>query len=170
MADLSFSAEIKILNINPYILVSAARANKLKAGWKKPLPVLVKINGKPEKYWRINMIPMGEGRFHLFLHESVRKASNTKVGDRVQVEVRFDSKYRPGPTHPMPKWFASALNRNPKAKSAWEALIPSRKKEVLRYFSRLKTPEARIRNLEKAIVVLSGQTGRFMARSWENGK
>lgn len=170
MTILKFSAEIKILKINPYVLVSPARAKKLKPGWKKPLPVLVKINGKPEKYWRINMMPMGEGGFYLYLHESVRKASNSKVGDRVNVEVLFDSKYRGGPVNPMPEWFDSALDENPRARSAWESLIPSRKKEVLRYFSLLKSPEARDRNLAKAISVLSGETGRFMARTWENGK
>jgi hypothetical protein len=170
MAALRFTAEIKISNINPYILISSARAKRLKPGWKKPLPVLVKVNGKPEKHWRINMMPMGMGRFYLYLHENIRKASNTKVGDRVEVEVLFDSKYRAGPVHPMPKWFSHALNRNSKAKIAWDALIPSRKKEVLRYFSLLKSPEARVRNLEKAVHVLSGKPGRFMARSWNNGK
>lgn len=170
MTTLKFNAEIKILKINPYILISSARADKLKPGWKKPLPVLVKINGKPEKYWRINMMPMGEGRFYLYLHESIRNASNTKVGDRVSVEILFDSRYRPGPVNPMPAWFGSALDENPRARSAWESLPPSRKKEVLRYFSSLKSSEARDRNLEKAIRVLSGETGRFMARTWVDGK
>jgi uncharacterized protein YdeI (YjbR/CyaY-like superfamily) len=59
---------------------------------------------------------------------------------------------------------------NPKAKKAWEALILSRQKEILHYFSWLKSEEARKRNAEKALFVLSGKEGRFMARSWKNGK
>jgi len=51
----------------------------------------------------------------------------------------------------------------------WEALIPSRKKEILRYFAPLKSPEARERNLERALYVLSGKKGRFMARAWNQG-
>ncbi len=51
----------------------------------------------------------------------------------------------------------------------WKALIPSRKKEILRYLSRLNSSEARARNLAKALHVLSGETGRFMARAWKNG-
>src|SRR5712691_9413040 len=51
----------------------------------------------------------------------------------------------------------------------WEALIPSRKKEILRYFLWLKTPEAHAHNLEKTLHVLSGRKGRFMARAWERG-
>jgi hypothetical protein len=29
---------------NPFILVSASRTNSIKPGWRKPLPVLVRIN------------------------------------------------------------------------------------------------------------------------------
>jgi hypothetical protein len=34
----------------------------------------------------------------------------------------------------------------------------------------LKSPEARARNLEKAMHVLSGNPGRVMARDWKDGK
>ena len=68
--------------------------------------------------------------------------------------------------HPMPSWFRIPLSRNVWATQAWNELIPSRKKEVLRYFSWLKSPEARARNVTRALDVLSGKKGRFMARSW----
>jgi hypothetical protein len=113
-------------------------------------------------------MPMGNGAFYLYLHGDVRKASRTKVGDRVDVELSFDSAYRGGPMHPMPAWFRTPLHENSKALIAWNALIPSRKKELLRYFSRLKSPEARARNLQRALQVLSGKPGRFMARSWND--
>ena len=166
---LKFKAEILIFNGNPYVNISNARAAKLAPGWKKPLPVLVRINGEPEQAWRINMMPMGDGGFYLYLHGIVRKASDSKVGDKVVVEVGFDPEYRNGPMHPMPKWFSAALAKAPRAKAAWKALIPSRQKEILRNFARLKSEEARDRNLEKAMHVLSGNEGRFMARAWKNG-
>jgi hypothetical protein len=166
MAAFCFTSVIRIQNGNPYLLVSAAHAATLQHGWRKPLPVLVRINGKPKAEWRINMMPVGDGSYYLYLHGDVRKASGTKVGDRVKAEVRFDAAYRGGPLHPMPSWFRTALNKNPKAKRAWQALVPSRKKEIIRYFCRLKSPEARVRNAERALHVLSGEKGRFMARSW----
>ena len=166
MTTLRFRSVIKMHDGNPYVLVSAARATTLKKGWRKPLPVLVRINGKPEEFWRINMMPIGDGSFYLYLHGDVRKASYTKVGDRIEVEVRFDTAYRGGPMHPMPSWFHIALKKNLKAKTGWEALIPSRKKEILRYFSWLKSPDARLRNVQRALHVLAGGKGRFMARSW----
>jgi uncharacterized protein YdeI (YjbR/CyaY-like superfamily) len=72
--------------------------------------------------------------------------------------------------HPMPAWFQAGLAKTPRAKKAWETLIPSRQKEILRYFSWLKSDAAKARNLEKALRVLSGEPGRFMARSWKDGR
>ena len=96
----------------------------------------------------------------------MRRASQTKVGDLGGGDVELDTAYRNGPMHPIPAWFRVPLARNTKAVKAWDALIPSRKKEILRYFSWLKSPEARERNVARAIHVLSGGKGRFMARSW----
>jgi len=157
MAVLRCTSIIKIRDGNPYILVSATRAKAIKPGWRKPLPVLVRINGKPAEPWHINMMPVRDGSFYLYLHGDVRKASGTKVGDRVRVEVGFDARYRNGTQHRVPLWFKAALRKNSRAMRNWEALIPSRKKEVLRYFARLKSPEARARNLERALHVLSGR-------------
>jgi len=166
MCSLRFRSLIEINNINPYVLVSARRAARIRKDWRKPLPVRVRVNGKPEKPWRINLMPVGDGSFYLYLHGDVRKASSTKVGESVTVELEFDDEYRGGPAHPMPLWLSDALDRNRSAKQAWSELIPSRQKEILRYFSCLKTLEAQTRNVQRAIHVLSGGKGRFMGRSW----
>jgi hypothetical protein len=165
-----FRALIKIHGINPYVLVSAQRASELKPGWRKPMPVLVRIDGKPEEPWSINMMPLGDGSFRLYLHGAVRKASGSGVGDLVRVEIRFDSAYKNGPQHPVPSWFRSALQGNLEAKKNWERLVPSRKKEILRYFAALKSADARERNLARALQALSGEPVRFMARSWNGGQ
>jgi Bacteriocin-protection, YdeI or OmpD-Associated/Domain of unknown function (DUF1905) len=164
-----FTALIEIRNSNPYILVSAARASTIKSGWRKPLPVLLRVNGKPDRQWRINMMAVGNGDFFLYLHGDIRRTSQASVGDRVRIEVEFDASYRNGPQHSMPIWFRQGLTTEPGAKKNWLALTPSRKKEVLRYFSRLKSPAARARNLARALHVLSGAAGRFMGRSWAEG-
>ena len=166
MSNLRFRSVIDINNINPYVLVSARRVARIRKGWRKPLPVRVRVNGKPEKPWRINLMPVGDGSFYLYLHGNVRNASGTKVGDAVIVELEFDAGYRSGPAHPMPSWFRHVLGRNRSAKRAWTELIPSRQKEILRYFSWLKSPEAQARNVQRAIHVLSGGKERFMGRSW----
>lgn len=163
---LRFSAPIDIRIGNPFILVDAEKAQSLKKDWRKPMPVKIRINGEPKKWWQVNMMPVGNGDFYLYLHGDVREASDTKVGDTVDVEIKFDTQYKNGPMHAMPTWFMSALSKNAKAKNGWDALIPSRQKEILRYFSWLKSDAAIERNLEKALRVLSGKKERFMARDW----
>ncbi len=167
---LVFTAPIKIRDGNPYVDVTAEQAERLQPNWRKPMPVLIQVNGQPDPAWHINMMPTGTGDYYLYLHGDVRKASNTTVGDTVEVTVEFDKDYINGPQHPMPDWFREALSANTTAQANWDALTPSRQKEVLRYFSWLKSDEAKERNLKKAIHVLSGKAGRFMARDWDNGK
>lgn len=169
MKTLLLHETVRIRGINPFILIGWVYANALRPGWRKPLPVLLRINGKPAAPVRTNMMPAGDGNFYLYLNGIVRAAAGVGVGDRVRAEIAFDSAYRSGPQHGMPAWFRQALKQNSEARKNWSALTASRKKEILRYFARLRSPQARARNLAKAIHVLSGHRGRFMARSWQNG-
>lgn len=166
MPPVSFSTTIELRGINPYVLVSAQLASRLKPNWRKPLPVLVQVNGKPEPPWRINMMPVGGGSFCLYLSGEVLKASKTQLGDMVEIALQFDELYQAGPVDPMPSWFQEALDKNQRAKQTWDELIPSLQKEILRYLCRLKSTEAQERNTQLAIHVLSGGKGRFLARSW----
>ena len=114
------------------------------------------------------MVPVGNGAFYLYLHGDVRRASMTTVGQRVAVEVAFDGAYRNGPMHRMPEWFGKPLARDSRAAAAaWKRLTLSRKKEILRYLARLKSPEARARNVRRALAALSGGPERYMGRSWQ---
>lgn len=168
MNALHFKSVIQIIGVNPYVHVWKEQARELKPDWKRPMPVRVQINGKPEEPWHINMMPNGDGSFYLYLHGDVRKESNTKVGDEVTVEVQFDEEYHSG-SGEMPEWFKKALDKNPTAKDNWGKLIPSRQKEFVRYLAHLKTPEAIERNLAKAISVLSGSEFSFLGRDWKGG-
>lgn len=166
MTSIQFRSVIEIIGVNPYVRVKATQAARIQRNWRKPLPVRFRVNGKPEKPWRINLMPVGDGSFYLYLHGGVRKASKTKVGDTIAVELEFDDKYKSGPAHPMPPKFSAALNRNRNARQRWNDLTPSLQKEILRYLSRLKSPAAKVRNTRRAIHVLSGGQGRFLGRSW----
>jgi hypothetical protein len=166
---LRFRAAIEIRGINPYVRVSAERAAKLKPDWRKPMPVLVQVNSKPDAPWRINMMPTGDGSFFLYLQGQVRKASATGVGDVVSLTIEFDDRYKGGPLDPMPRWFGDALRRNATAKTGWAKLPASRQKEIIRYLVRLKSPEAQQRNVQQALHVLAGGKARFMGRAWNEG-
>ncbi len=161
-----FRSRIKLNGINPYVLVSASLATRLKQNWRKSMPVRAALSGKTDVHWRVNLMPVGDGSFYLYLHGAIRKAAAADVGDMVRITAQFDDEYRNGPISPMPSWFARELDRNPGAKRGWEGLIPSRQKEILRYFSGLKSPQAQQRNVHRALQVLAGGKARFMAREW----
>jgi hypothetical protein len=167
---LTFSAEVQIVGVNPYVLVNDEQVQALKPGWRRPMPVLVKLNGAPDTPWRTNMMPVGGGEFYLYLHGGMRKAAHVKVDDEVSVTLRFDDTYRNGPLHDSPDWFQEALEVSPLAMENWNTLTPSRQKEVLRYFAALKSDLAKKRNLIQALRVLEGENDRFMGRDWSNGK
>jgi hypothetical protein len=162
---------VEIIGVNPHVMVSAREASQLKRNWRGPIPVRFRVKGRSTRTWRINLMPVGDGRFRLYLNGNIRKESNLRVGDTVGIEVQFDEVYRNGPLHPVPVWFADELSRNPLARRGWDQLAPSRQKEILRYFAQLKSPEAKRRNAQRAVHVLEGGPGRFMARSWnEKGR
>jgi hypothetical protein len=166
LTKLRFRSRIEINNINPYVLVDAHQVARLKRNWRRPIPVRIQVNGKPDAPWRINLMPVGDGTFYLYLHGHVRKAAGAGVGDVVSLTVQFDDEYAGGPAHPMPSWFGDELERNPAAKQGWAGLTPSRQKEILRYFAGLKSLQAQQRNVQRALHVLAGGKARFMARSW----
>lgn len=164
---LTFKAIVQIRGINPYILVTAINANELLSNWRKPMPVIVQINGKPDLPWHTNMMPTGDGDFYLYLHGDVRRASSTKVGDKVAAKVWLDVAYQNGPLHPMPKKLQQLFKQNEIAAKRWQELSPSRQKEVLRYIAGLKSEAAIDRNIHMFGGVLLGSNGRFMGRDWE---
>src|SRR4051812_31782165 len=86
---LRFRTRIELTKINPYVLVRPGQAARLKPGWRKPMPVKIRVNGEPAAGWRINLMPVGDGSFFLYLHAQIRKASGTKVGDAVSLTIEF---------------------------------------------------------------------------------
>jgi len=162
---LRFSSRIRIIGVNPYVLVEAEEVSKLKQGWRGPIPVTFQVNGR-DMTWRVNLVPVGDGTFRLYLNGDIRETASVGVGDVVTLDVEFDGEYRNGPLHPMPSWFGQKLERNPLAKRGWERLTPSGQKEILRYFARLRSAQARERNVRRALDVLAGARERFMGRLW----
>lgn len=149
----TFSTNIKIIDINPYVEIPPEILQLLfKDAQKETSPIQIKgtIQGKPF----IQTVVKFRGLWRLYLNTPMREASQTKVGDKVTIEIVYDPKPR---TVPMPQAFTSALNNNSKAKEAFQKLPPYRQKEIIRYLGFLKSKEALTRNIEKTIRFLTGK-------------
>ena len=90
----------------------------------------------------------------------MRKAAGKEEGDSAVFEITYDSEERKLPLHPK---LEEALGKNKDAKEVFDALSPSRRLEIIRYISALKTDAAVERNIERAIGFLSGKE-RFVGR------
>lgn len=148
-----FLAKIEIIGVNPYVELPPKILTSLhKTSGKEKGPIQVKgtLQGKPYKQTLVKF----KGMWRLYLNNIMREASQTKVGDTVTIEIAFDPEPR---LVPPPPQFIEALNKNPKAKQAFEKLPPSHQKEFNRYLSFIKTEETLKKNIEKVLRYLSGE-------------
>src|SRR4051794_12583482 len=150
----AFWATIRLLGVNPYVVVPARERKGIftAAGREKgPIPVRGRIDTTPFRQTFVKY----QGEWRLYLNTPVRRAAGKDVGDRVSVEVEFD----PAPLEePVPPALKRALQLHGGARAAFEALPPSRKKEICRYINGLKTEPSRERNIQMVIGHLSGES------------
>jgi hypothetical protein len=155
----TFSGKIKIIGVNPYLLLPGSILKNLMIAAHKskgPIPVRGLLNG--HKF--IQTLVKYDGKWRLYLNTPMRKAAGIDVGDMANVEIEYDPEPRIIPVHPK---LQQALSENKKAKAAFENLSPYRRKEIVRYIASMKTEASVIRNVEKVILHLCGK-GRFAGR------
>ncbi|MFI5658302.1 YdeI/OmpD-associated family protein [Streptomyces sp. NPDC051684] len=112
-------------------------------GGKRP-PVVITINGHT---WRSRVAIM-RGRCLLGLSKANREAAGIETGEEVEVDLRLDTEPR---TVTEPEDFARALDADPAARAAYDALSHSRKRQHVLAVESAKKPETRARRIEKAL-------------------
>jgi len=154
-----FSSDIKIIGVNPYVSVpdEILSAIFLKAKKDKgPIPVCGVINNKPYTQTLVKYA----GNWRLYINTKMLKNSPKHVGENISILIDFDSRSRAIPLHPK---LRVALDGDPRAKEVYELLTASRRHEINRYITNLKSDEKVKENVDKAIDFLSGK-GRFVGR------
>ncbi|RFS17831.1 YdeI/OmpD-associated family protein [Emticicia sp. C21] len=125
--------------------VPAEVVNKL-GNTKNPL-VKVTING----YTYPSSISVRNGIFMIPVSAEVRENAGIKSGEMIEVGVILDNQPR---VIEVPTDFRDALDKSPDAKQHFAILSNSNKKYFIASIEQAKTPEARNRRIEKAIVDL----------------
>lgn len=154
-----FKAELKIIDINPFVYVPEAILDELfaRAGKSKgPIPIRGALNGKPYQQTLVRF----RGEWRLYVNTTMLPDSPQRIGEEVTITVEYDPADRTIEPHPK---LAQALQENPEAQQVFDSLPPSRQKEIVRYFSFLKTEESVDKNVKRAIGFLLGQE-RFIGR------
>jgi hypothetical protein len=114
---------------------------------RKRAPVIVTVNGHT---FRTTVAVYG-GRYYLPLNRSVREASGISVGDAAVFAIESDDAPR---EVEVPKELADALAKDDAARSAFQALSYTHRREHAAYVSEAKKTETRVRRAQKTVEAL----------------
>lgn len=152
-----FEAELEIIGINPFVSVPEPILEAIFAAAGKragPIPIAGIVNDRPYKQSLVRY----RGAWRLYVNTTMLKDSPRRVGERLTLAVAHDPLGRPAPASPD---FDRGLAENAAAKAVFDALTPSRQREIVRYIAALKSPTSVKRNIARAIAFLTGE-GRFI--------
>lgn len=154
-----FKAKLEIIGINPFVFVPDEILHNLfaEAGVDKGyIPISGKVNGKDYNQTLLRY----KGEWRLYINTQMLPNSPKRIGEILELSVVFDPEDRSLLPHPE---LEQALLENEEAKTVFDRLAPSKRKEIIRYISFLKTDDSRRKNIEKAIGFLLGKNA-FMGR------
>jgi hypothetical protein len=154
-----FTAEIKIIGINPFVFVPEeilAAIFKQAGKDKGYIPICGTINDKGYTQTLVRY----SGEWRLYINTTMLKDSPKRIGETIEVGIAFDPNDRTLQPHPE---FLKALQQDNKAQMVFNQLPASRQKEIVRYILSLKTEESIAKNITKAIGFLHGKN-RFVGR------
>lgn len=117
-------------------------------GKKGQIKVRGSLNEVP--FYSVAM-PHGDGTHYLIVSHATRVAAGMAVGDSVQVMLEGDTEVRQ--IIPPPD-FANALEANPIAKEAFEALAYSHRKEYVEWIESAKKESTRQNRIQRAVELL----------------
>ena len=113
----------------------------------KAFPVVVTIG---ERTARLRLARMG-GKNLIGFSKAVRAEMGVELGDEIDAVITPDAEER---TVDLPEVLAAALQADPVARAAFEALSFTRRKEIARSIADAKQDATRQRRLEKALADL----------------
>jgi Bacteriocin-protection, YdeI or OmpD-Associated/Domain of unknown function (DUF1905) len=129
-------------------LIKQLPRNKTAASPKKRkqpqhIPVVATVNHCAA---RTTLVPAGAGRYRLQINSALRKAGGADVGNVIGVALQLDTAPR---DIPVPAELTSALKRHPKARQEFARLPPGHRRQLLLYYLRAKSPQARAHVTER---------------------
>jgi hypothetical protein len=151
MGSLTFTATLQARGPAAAVVLDEAQVAAVGDGAKR-FPVVATVNGYT---WRTTVMRMG-GEFLLGLNREVRTGAGAEAGDEVSVELAFDTAPR---EVSVPPALAAALDADPAARTVYDGLAFTHRKEYARWIEEAKREETRERRVAKALDMLkAGKT------------
>lgn len=147
----SFTARIYKDRMNAVIDVPANASDQM-VKVKGYIRTKGKINGTP---FAKNMVPVRNAPYRLHVDLLMLKAAKVAVVGTAKFTVEQDTTPARKLAPTMPKLFKEAL-REHKRENTFMTLSPSRRKEILRYLTSLKSEETRTKHIVRLMAMLKG--------------
>lgn len=141
----NFKAKIYKVGINAVVDVPDTVSGKM-----KPEKGYIRIKGTINGFdFATTLTPVKYGLYRLYVNIPMLKGGNAALGDeaKFRIEQNFTAKED---IYPMVPELKKEL-KSKKLEEAFEALTPSRRKDILKYLNYLKTAETLQRNIDKVI-------------------
>ncbi len=106
------------------------------------------VNGVP---FRSSLFPSGDGTHYMVVNRTVRDAAGVRRGDVVTVEMERDTAPR---TITVPRELSKALQKDPVARSAFDAFSHSHRKAFVDHINDGKQATTRMRRARKVVDLL----------------
>ncbi len=136
--------QVTIAHEGPAAAIPLSDAQVAALGGARNAPVTVTIGGRTA---RLRIGQMG-GRSVVGLSRAARAELGVEHGDEVEALIALDAAERP---IDVPPELEAALAGDPTARAAFDALAPSRRKEMARGIREAKAAETKQRRLEQAL-------------------
>jgi hypothetical protein len=152
VTSVRFRAELRPVEGGTYVDIPAEAVEALEATGRTS--VVGTIDGRPFKHQFMPYVFEGEGRkVVMAVNKATRIALGKAVGDTVEFELARDERSRSAKIT-VPVELAAALAADPEARSAFDALAPSRRRERAEYVAEAKRPDTRTRRADAVVVRL----------------
>jgi hypothetical protein len=148
MGALTFTTTLQARGPAAAIVLDEMQVAAIGEGAKR-FPVAATVNGYT---WRTTVTRMG-GEFLLGLNREVREGAGAQAGDEVEAHVALDTAPR---EVDVPSALAAALDAEPEARAAFDALPYTHRKEHARAVAEAKRDETRDRRVAKVLEALRG--------------
>jgi Bacteriocin-protection, YdeI or OmpD-Associated/Domain of unknown function (DUF1905) len=151
MGEITLTAEIVPRGPAAAFVLNEEQVQTVGEGAKR-FPVVATVNGYT---WRTTVTRM-RGEFLVGLSRAVREAAGVRAGDTGTLKLELDTQPR---EVQMPPAFIQALDGDPVARAAFDALAFTHRKEYARWIEEAKRDETRVRRVARALEMLhAGQT------------
>lgn len=147
MSELRVSTTLEPRGPAAAIILTDEQVASLGAG--KAFPVVVDFG---DRSIRLRLARMG-GQNMIGFSKAARAEAGVDIGDQIDVTIRVDATER---TIEVPPALTEALDADPATRAAFDALAPSKRKEMARQIAEAKQDETRQRRLEKILGQLRG--------------